>query len=242
MDDLDENFQTLLTLLSLNDDALRSQQLSLVNQIYNSGCNTHNQLLSVLLSRYFDDSIEVNCIDGLIFELLLKSRDDDINSMLKQNLPHGIVPLKSDIDIDYFPLQQLLVAKQFQQADKLTQVLLCNLSQLLGQHKRQWLYFTDICILPIVDLRTIDKLWQVHSEGLFGLSVQRSIWLSTNSNWEKFWTKIGWKVNNVSCRYPQEFTWNITAPAGHLPLFNQLRGVQVLAALFAHPAWIESIH
>jgi hypothetical protein len=29
----------------------------------------------------------------------------------------------------------------------------------------------------------------------------------------------------------------LTAPVGHLPLSNQLRGVRVMEALLCHPAW-----
>jgi hypothetical protein len=61
--------------------------------------------------------------------------------------------------------------------------------------------------------------------------------LYNNKNWDKFWHAIGWKINKRNIRYPQEFIWNNNAPKGHLPLFNQIRGVQVLASLFVHPAW-----
>ncbi|NET49629.1 MAG: hypothetical protein F6K09_13095, partial [Merismopedia sp. SIO2A8] len=49
--------------------------------------------------------------------------------------------------------------------------------------------------------------------------------------------KIGWKSGNSCTRYPNEFTWDISAPAGHLPLSNQLRGVRVMSSLLSHPAW-----
>jgi hypothetical protein len=80
-------------------------------------------------------------------------------------------------------------------------------------------------------------LWLLHSEGKFGFSVQREIWLTVGKNWEKLWSKIGWKNGNAWTRYPNEFTWNLTAPKGHLPLSNQLRGVRVISSLLSHPAW-----
>nr|YP_009315669.1 Hypothetical protein ycf53 [Trichogloeopsis pedicellata]SCW24327.1 Hypothetical protein ycf53 [Trichogloeopsis pedicellata] len=238
IDDLDNNCKQLLDLLNSNDLATRSQQIDLVYEIYDSGNDVHVQLLSVLLYRHSDLDIQMSAVDGLIFELLLESRNNNISDSINILLPNGIVELKSAHHIDYLPLQKLLVNKQFQKADTVTHRLLCNLSQITGHHSRNWLYFTDVGRLPVVDLLTIDSLWQIHSGGLFGLSVQKSIWLSTNSNWDKFWAKIGWKVNNVNCRYPHEFVWSIDAPAGHLPLCNQLRGVQVLAALFNHPAFL----
>nr|YP_009313829.1 Hypothetical protein ycf53 [Hommersandiophycus borowitzkae]SCW22083.1 Hypothetical protein ycf53 [Hommersandiophycus borowitzkae] len=238
IDDLDDNCKILLDMLNENDIIPQSQQSDLVYEIYDRGGEYHVQLLSILLHRYYDVSIQINSIDGLVFELLLQSNNSKVSHEMKTRLSCGIVDLKSDFDIDYLPLQKLLLSKQFQKADALTHVLFCSLSQITGNHSRNWLYFTDIMRLPSVDLHTIDQLWQIHSGGLFGLSVQKRIWLSTNSNWESFWAKIGWKVNDINCRYPQEFIWNIDAPAGHLPLFNQLRGVQVLAALFQHPAFL----
>jgi hypothetical protein len=86
-------------------------------------------------------------------------------------------------------------------------------------------------------LRTINTLWQVYSEGKFGYSVQRELWLSVGKDWEKFWKKIDWKNGNKWTRYPNEFTWDLSAPKGHLPLSNQLRGVRVLKEILTHPAW-----
>ena len=238
IENLDNDCQELCKLLKIKDDSLLLQKRNLINRIYCRDSKLHIQLLLILLNRYRDCNNEVDGTDGLIFELLLTSDDPSIHVEINKYLSDGIVNLKSDCAIDYLPLQKLLLAKRFQEADTLTHSLLCNVSQTLGDHTRQWLYFTDIVRLPSADLNTIDQLWQVHSGGLFGLSVQKRIWLSANSNWEKFWYKIGWKVNNVNCRYPQEFVWDVSAPAGHLPLFNQLRGVQVLAALFNHPAFL----
>nr|SCW22901.1 Hypothetical protein ycf53 [Nemalion sp. H.1444] len=237
---IDNNARHLLMLPSDGNSSVKLRQVALIHKMYGLGYDCQRQLLSILLSRQEDRSIQISDVDGLIFELLLESNYYSITNDLNQLLSSGIVTLESAIGIDYSGLQQLLVSKQFQKADKLTQSLLCNLAQRNGRHARKWLYFTDVSSMPVVDLLTIDKLWQVHSKGLFGLSIQRDIWLSTNSDWEKFWSKIGWKVNDVNCRYPHEFVWNVTAPPGHLPLFNQLRGVQVLAALFTHPAWHET--
>nr|YP_009314032.1 Hypothetical protein ycf53 [Izziella formosana]SCW22286.1 Hypothetical protein ycf53 [Izziella formosana] len=238
IENLDDDCQVLLDLLNHKEDSSLSQKANLINHIYLKDTESQHQLLRILLIRYRDYEIDIDGTDGMIFELLLQSDIPAVRAEVAKYFKEGIVQLNSDCGIDYLPLQKLLLAKRFQEADTLTHALLCNLSQVLGDHTRQWLYFTDIGKLPAVDLHTIDKLWLVHSGGLFGLSVQKQIWLSANSNWEKFWSKIGWKVNNVNCRYPQEFVWDVSAPAGHLPLFNQLRGVQVLAALFNHPAFL----
>nr|YP_009314647.1 Hypothetical protein ycf53 [Neoizziella asiatica]SCW23102.1 Hypothetical protein ycf53 [Neoizziella asiatica] len=237
MENLDDDCKKLLDLLHTSDLNFSEQKIELINKIYLKDKLLHSQLLSILLDRYYDASVMTDFIDGVMFELLLQSDNTIVHTEISKHFAQGIVRLKSECNIDYLPLQKLLLSKKFQEADTLTHVLLCQLSQILGNHTRKWLYFTDINRFPATDLHTIDQLWQVHSGGLFGLSVQKRIWLSNNSDWERFWAKIGWKVDNVNCRYPQEFVWDVNAPEGHLPLFNQLRGVQVMAALFEHPAF-----
>ncbi len=147
-----------------------------------------------------------------------------------------IVLLKSERNIDYTSLETLLKAQDFQAADKVTLEKLCELAGIeAGQ--RNWLYFTEVENFPVTDLQTIDRLWLNYSEGKFGFSVQREIWLSLGKNWEKLWPKIGWKSGNNWTRYPHQFIWDLSAPKGHLPLSNQLRGVRVMASLLSHPAW-----
>nr|YP_009294315.1 hypothetical protein Palma_123 [Palmaria palmata]AOM67755.1 hypothetical protein Palma_123 [Palmaria palmata] len=236
---LDQQFQDLCGLFNKKDNTSKLIQLRLSKEIMQYGPEGEIKLISILRERLLNDRKLTNYVDGSIYELLLNSEEKSTKLELHNSFPNGVIPLKSNLGIDYTKLQQLLTQKKFQEADSLTQFLLCKLSQITKGHSRSWLYFTDVRYLPVEDLQTIDQLWQIHSMGLFGLSVQRKIWLASNTNWDKFWCKIGWTKDNSTCRYPKEFTWNINAPAGHLPLFNQLRGVQVLAALFEHPAWIE---
>ncbi len=155
---------------------------------------------------------------------------------LKELYPQGIVPLRSDAGVDYQDLQQLLVTQQWLEADKLNNLKLCEVA---GEASllRKWIYFTEVSGLPIADLQTINALWVAHSGGKFGYSVQREIWLAAGKDWERFWPKLNWKDGFVWTRYPGAFVWTLDAPRGHLPLTNQLRGVQAMNALMNHPAW-----
>jgi GUN4-like/ARM-like repeat domain, GUN4-N terminal len=175
-------------------------------------------------------------IDGKAYQILYNSDAPKAQEFLQNNFPEGIVPLKSNCGINYNPLQQLLATQDFQAADLTTIEIMCELAGPMAV-KRKWLYFTEVDNASVVDLQTINNLWLVHSEGKFGFSVQREIWLSLGKNWDNLWTKIGWKKGNKWTRYPHEFIWDLTAPKGHLPLSNQLRGVRVIASLFSHPAW-----
>ena len=208
-------------------------QQQLLQQLSTLGNTGEQVLMEFLLERRFNPP---SWVDGKAYQMLYNSESPVSREFLQTYFPTGIVPLHSERGIDYSPLQQLLTAQDFQAADRITLQKLCELAGPAAV-QRKWLYFTEVENFTITDLQTINTLWLVHSEGKFGFSVQREIWLSLEKNWEKFWSKIGWKTGNNWTRYPDGFTWNLTAPKGHLPLSNQLRGVRVIASLLSHPAW-----
>lgn len=191
-----------------------------------------------LLMEFLRDrqSAPATIAEGNVYRLLYQAKTPKTQDFLQTHFPSGVVPLCSDRGADYKPLQQLLADEDFENADRLTLKKLCELAGPTAA-QRNWLYFTEVESLPVTDLQTINTLWLLHSEGKFGFSVQREIWLGVGKDWDKVWPKIGWKSGNNWTRYPGEFTWNLSAPRGHLPLSNQLRGVRVMAALLAHPAW-----
>jgi len=208
-------------------------QQQILQQLASSGNAGLDVLMEFLLQRRFDPP---SWVEGKAYQILYTADSPSSREFLQTHFPIGIVPLHSERGIDYRQLQQLLSAQDFQAADRITLQKLCELA---GPQAvpRKWLYFTDVENFPMLDLQTINALWVVHSEGKFGFSIQREIWLELSQNWEKFWPKIGWKTGNNWTRYPDGFTWNLTAPKGHLPLSNQLRGVRVMASLLSHPAW-----
>lgn len=213
-------------------------QLQLIQELEKSGELGLKALMSFLSDRRsaFLASASPTPIDGKAYQILIASDQPLYQEFLKTQFPQGLMPGRSERNVDYGALQNLLARQEFQAADRLTIEILCALAG-DASAQRKWLYFTDVKDLPIADMQTINALWQVYSEGKFGFSVQRDLWLSAGKNWESLWVVIGWKSGNAWTRYPQEFTWNLTAPKGHLPLSNQLRGVRVMAALLSHPAW-----
>lgn len=212
------------------------RQLDIIETIHNNDFIQLKGLADLFFERINRPDYKSNCVDGLIYNKLLNSKNQEIVRLTTSLCPEGIVPLNSAKHMNYKDLQELLTQQDLLKADQLTQQKLIQLAGVNAQN-RNWLYFTDIKKIPAQDLQTIDKLWHTYSKGKFGLFIQRQIWLSVGKDWEKFWQKIGWEVDNIPCRYPDEFQWNSYGPRGHLPLFNQLRGVQVLSALFNHEAW-----
>jgi hypothetical protein len=234
------NFMTLSGNAS-DIDSLRTQliggsekvQQQLIPQLAGEGDNGFDILMEFLYQRRENPA---NSVDGKVYQLLFNSDSDKAKEFLQMHFPAGVVPLKSERNIDYKELQQQLALQNFQAADLVTIQKMCEVAG-ASTVQRKWLYFSEVDNFPITDLQTINKLWLVHSEGKFGFSVQREIWLAQGKKWDNLWTKIGWKDGNNWTRYPNGFTWDLSAPKGHLPLSNQLRGVRVIASLMAHPAW-----
>ena len=233
---IEQKVKFLDKIVNNNHSDVSTTQLTLVKSLSRNSIHGLDILLLFLVTRKLQERWKANHIDGLIYEILLQQSSAKFNSVLIRIFSHGIVLLKSQKNIDYLPLQKLLVRKQFYEANILTHNTLRKLSS-LHKNDRSWLYFTDVLSLPSVDLHTIDNLWKTHSFNKFGFSIQRKIWLASGKDWNKLWNKIGWQFNHVLCRYPYEFQWDINGPKGHLPLFNQLYGVQPMLALFEHEAW-----
>lgn len=213
------------------------RQLSAVTELVNTGESGLNVLIDFLKTAKAAETPPVAA--GKVYQLLSTSESVTAQTFLAQAFPDGVVPVKSAQNIDYQPLQALLIAQDFEEADRITLQKLCELAGPAAV-QRKWVYFTEVDSFPIVDLRTIDQLWRVYSEDRFGFSKQRELWLGLNQNWARLWEKLAWKSGNIWTRYPGEFIWDLSAPVGHLPLSNQLRGVRMMEFLLCHPAWEQS--
>ncbi|WP_267383827.1 GUN4 domain-containing protein [Cyanobacterium sp. uoEpiScrs1] len=213
----------------------RKKQLQMIPQLINMGEASWEILMKFLL---LSEMRTPNIVMGKAYQALYQVKTPKVQEFLQINFPYGVVPLKSTSNIDYKILKDLLINQKFKDADTVTRQKLCELAG-EASVKRKWVYFTEVERFTTIDLHTINSLWWVYSEGKFGFSVQRKIWLSVGKDFTKLWIKIGWKKDNNWTYYPNEFTWDLSAPVGHLPLLNQLRGVRVAASLFTHRVWSE---
>lgn len=218
--------------------------LSLIDKIDSHLKNNEENQINILKLFKFQNKKEYlkpNYFNVYIFSLLNRSIYNDIKHGILEIYPktNFISSLIFRNNHEYKNLEELLALNKLIEADKLTQEILCKLAG-KNSENRQWLYFTEIKEIENKDLKNINLLWNLYSYGKFGFLIQRNIWLNTNKNWKKFWDQIGWINDNKWARYPNEFIWNIkTAPAGHLPLFNQIRGTKVIESIFNHEAWLN---
>ncbi|KAM3095566.1 GUN4 domain-containing protein [Phormidesmis sp. 146-35] len=116
--------------------------------------------------------------------------------------------LRSQSGIDYAPLQQLLQAKKWQEANQLTSVLVLKAAR---QEQQGYLRATDTRNLACSDLKTVDRLWKAASGGRFGFSTQATIWRNLKGT-----------SYEDSLRFEQQVGWNsdlppATVPAGFYP-------------------------
>ncbi|BDA39947.1 GUN4 domain-containing protein [Candidatus Atelocyanobacterium thalassae] len=211
------------------------EQFKLIPQLTSMGNSGWEILIDFLK---LSDVNSLDLIQGEIYRELYKAKTPETELFIKNYFPNGLVSLDSQANIDYKLLSKSLLEENFQEADTLTRHILWELAG-EGALERKWVYFTEVANFPVIDLHTINTLWWLYSGGKFGFSVQRKLWLSVGKDFNTLWRKIGWKKDNHWTQYPKEFTWNLNAPIGHLPLLNQLRGVRVANSIFLHPVWSE---
>ena len=149
-----------------------------------------------------------------------------------QNIPNP-VSLKSAKGIDYSELEKLLKNKQWYEADQLTDKLMLKASG----RKKGWIDLDSIKNFPCEDLQTIDRLWVHYSNGLYGFSVQKQIYVECggkldfsypsypSETWEKFCDRTAWEREGKLLDYPQPFFENnFMCVKGHLPSVGGVGG------------------
>ena len=101
---------------------------------------------------------------------------------------------------EYQKLDVLLAAQKWCEADELTGKVMLNMASLDYEDFGSYLDEKRIKALPCQDLRTIDRLWMYHSNGKFGFSIQKELWLDCGGKigvynavvFQKFAAKVGW--------------------------------------------------
>ncbi len=150
----------------------------------------------------------------------------------------GWFSTQSLVGIDYGGLQENLLAESFEEADRFTSAVLRQLAGASAE-SRGYVYFSEVESMSGTDLITLDRLWNIYSQGKFGFSVQARLLAALGGRYDRLWPRIGWKREGVWTRYPSSFVWALDAPEGHMPLINQLRGVRLMDAVLNHPSLVS---
>ena len=115
----------------------------------------------------------------------------------------------------------------WEQADLETTVIMLKLANRTNQG---FLSELDIKNFDCEKLQIINNLWLKNSNGRFGFTVQKQIWQAVSNTsepdwdaWCRFGESVGWYINDKWLHW-NDVTFNLKAPAGHLPRGGALRG------------------
>lgn len=117
------------------------------------------------------------------------------------------------LSTDYSQLSNLLAEGQWQQADKETMNVILRIS---GRTTEGYPKPSDIKKFPTADLQEIDNLWSRHSQGKFGFTSQKQIWLKASRNYTDFCELIHWHKEDAWLDY-SDLDFSLNAVLGHLP-------------------------
>ena len=180
--------------------------------------------------KYADREGDDWCI-GWVLQVLKKYKPKFFENEIYNNWFYT----NSVIDIKYNNLQLNLLNQNFEEADRLTSSYLRKLAGKVAEN-RGYVFYSEVKDIPGEDLITIDRLWNIYSQGKFGFSNQAKLLKSVGKRYDLLWPKIGWKKDGIWTRYPSSFCWSLKAPDGHMPLVNQLRGVRLMDSILKHPS------
>ncbi|MBR8828293.1 MAG: GUN4 domain-containing protein [Gomphosphaeria aponina SAG 52.96 = DSM 107014] len=136
--------------------------------------------------------------------------------------------VSSETGVDYTQLKNLLAAGEWEEADQVTYDLMVEAT---NREDEGWMDSDSYQNFPREDLKIIDNLWVKYSDGEFGFSVQKKIWIEvggTPGEWDeevyrRFADRIGWREGGSYLSY-SELTFNRNAPEAHLPCLSLCYG------------------
>ena len=224
----DDKNKTTLSLVKKFIDSNQRKRINLLSDIESEAEN-----IFIIGNKLFEDFDQDgdDWSAGWILQVLKKHKPTFFENTIYNNWFHTY----SEENINYEELQLKLLEQEFEAADRLTSSYLRKLAGKLAE-KRGYVFYSEVNNMSGKDLQTIDRLWNIYSNGKFGFSIQAKILRSVGKKYELMWPKIGWKNNGNWTRYPNSFCWSLDAPEGHMPLINQLRGIRLMDSILRHPA------
>ena len=212
----DTFFQSKLLDFQVNDFDLSKDKITLNQAIYLISNYMSNQLVAQKKVLGIEEIDIVSDYSQLFIEktVLAKQPNNDIDIEFTTEF-------KSNWNIDYSKLQNLLTQYKWQEADIETTKLML---QVMGKNDWNEVYKEDILDFSCQAFHKIDQLWQQYSHGYFGFSVQQSIWneIGGQIDYEtekRLGDRLGWRKEGNWLNYDQlTFKLSPTTPMGHLPV------------------------
>ncbi|MEA5451321.1 GUN4 domain-containing protein [Leptolyngbya sp. CCNP1308] len=156
----------------------------------------------------------------LAYDCLREYRNlDKLDPALEKNLKI----LTTDVqNLRYQQLEQYLQNGQWRESDNETYRLMITA---VGKEEGQYFEPDELLNFPCEELLSIDGLWVQYSQGRFGFSVQKEIYLSKEVGgiadgkyykeaFERFGDRVDWRENG---EWEFRIKYDTSAPKGHLP-------------------------
>jgi eukaryotic-like serine/threonine-protein kinase len=183
--------------------------------------NERTQTMQEWLDLFVDNNLSLS-IDTKQFPIGYLSPSG--KETLKKSVVE-LVELKSDVGVDYSNLEKLLKGQSWREADEETARLMLKVA---NREEEDWLDIEAINNFPCTDLSTIDQLWVKYSNGHFGFSVQKLIWLECGGKVDDETEKalgdaVGWRKDGSWLDY-KDTVFTLNTSLGNLPLLG-VRGL-----------------
>ena len=135
-----------------------------------------------------------------------------------QAIPLSQIELKSEREVDYTKLRDLLAVQNWREADIETRDVI---REAAGKLKEEILTEEDVSNISYVDLSTIDSLWSTASKGKFGFTAQKDVCQQFIQKLDyktecELGTKLGWRIN-YNWLIHSQLTFSLRATKGHFP-------------------------
>jgi hypothetical protein len=177
--------------------------------------------------------------------------EDAVSKVLAVTLPEPLPTLANETplrvepvieNLRYYPLQIALRQQKWRDADEITKDLIFQLGggEYSDRDETYWIGSNWTQQIPNADLQVLDRLWKTYSEGRFGFSVQKQIFLECGGQtgdrteqeaWERFDAQVGWKIEDddprreiirlLRFKVPQNQVFHRNAPAGYFPCLQE---------------------
>jgi uncharacterized caspase-like protein len=139
--------------------------------------------------------------------------------------------LASEKGIDYACLRDLLKAQDWRAADQETYEVMLSV---VGKKTDDFFDSDDLLNFPCTDLRTIDCLWVKYSQGKFGFSVQKQIYVECGAKLDgeypgheicgEFFDRVGWRKGGKHLYCEDLKADPSLSPAGEFPWWGYYEG------------------
>ena len=157
------------------------------------------------------------------YQTQIAEKESEINR--SQELIEQLLKLNNKRGVDYTKLHDHLAAGEWKDADEET---VHKMLEVANRQKQGYLDVEDIDNFPCEDLRTIDQLWVHYSNGRFGFSVQKNIYLGLGGTreyedeiWKTFGYQVGWRKGKEWMKYSGlTFELRNTTLEGHFPVWT----------------------